>query len=140
LYRVLLTLDTLFAPFLPYITEAVYQGLFAEAEGSISIHRSRWPQADETLLDEQAEAAGGALIEIATAVRRYKSEGNLALNTALSRLQLAVADAGLAAALREATDDLASITRAAQIEVCQQLGAGLEEVKTGGAVALALAR
>lgn len=140
LYRVLLTLDKLFAPFLPYITEAIYQGLFAAAEGSLSIHCSRWPQADEALLDEQAEAAGEALIEIATAVRRYKSEGNLALNTVLARLQLATADSGLAAALREATDDLASITRAAQIEVCQQLGAGLEEVKTEGAVALALAR
>jgi hypothetical protein len=80
------------------------------------------------------------LIEIATAVRRYKSEGNLALNTALSRLQLAVADSGLAAALREAMDDLTSITRAAQIEICQQLDATLEEVKTEGAIALALSR
>jgi valyl-tRNA synthetase len=140
LHRVLLTLLKLFAPFLPYITETIYQGLFAEAEGNSSIHRAQWPLADEALLDEQAEAAGEALIEIATAVRRYKSEGNLALNTTLARLQLAVADAALAAALREATEDLASITRAAQIEICQHLDAGLEEVKTEGTVALALAR
>ncbi len=140
LYRALLTLLKLFAPFLPYITETIYQGLFAAAEGTISIHRSRWPLADEALLDEQAETAGEALVEIATAVRRYKSEKNLALNTALSRLQLATADESLAAALRAATEDLASITRAAQIEVCQQVEGGLEEVKTEGAIALALAR
>jgi valyl-tRNA synthetase len=140
LYRALLTLLKLFAPFLPYITETIYRGLFATAEESISIHCSRWPLVEEMLLDEQAEAAGEGLIEIATAVRRYKSEGNLALNSALSRLQVAVADAELAAALQGATEDLASITRAAQIEVCLQLDGELEEVKTGGTVALALAR
>lgn len=140
LAHVLLNIVKLFAPFLPYITEAIYQGLFAASEGCESVHRARWPVAVESLLDEQAEAAGEALVEVATAVRRYKSEQMLALNTELARLHLATEDASLAAALRQALDDLRSITRARQIEVSAGLDENLEVIKHDGALSIALAR
>ncbi len=139
LFHALLTIVKLFAPFLPHVTETIYQGLFAAVEGSASVHRARWPLADEALLDDLAEAAGEALIEIATAVRRYKSEHNLSLSTEIARLQLAPTAAELVAPLQAATDDLRSITRARQIEICARLDSG-EEVKTDGIVNIALAR
>ena len=74
LRTVLLTVLKLFAPILPYVTEAVYRELFAEAEGCPSIHRESWPEVDAAWLDEQALQTGEDLIEIATTVRRYKSE------------------------------------------------------------------
>ncbi len=139
LFHALLTMVKLFAPFLPHVTETIYQGLFAAVEGNASVHRARWPLADGTLLDDLAEAAGEALIEVATAVRRYKSEHNLSLSTEIARLQLAPTAAELAALLQEATDDLRSITRARRIEVCERLDSG-EEVKTEGTINIALAR
>jgi len=140
LFHALLAMVKLFAPFLPHITETIYQGLFAASEGSESVHRSPWPGANEALIDDRAEAAGEALVEVATAVRRYKSEHALSLSTELARLQLATDDADLARALQEATDDIRSITRARQIEVCARLDAALERVKADGAVGIALAR
>ncbi len=139
LFHVLLTLVKLFAPFLPHVTEAIYQGLFAAFEGQASVHRARWPSANAALLDDRAEAAGAALVEIATAVRRYKSKRDLALNVELERLQLAVQDASLAEALHDAEEDMRSITRARRIQISERLDSSLEHVRADGAVSVALA-
>lgn len=140
LYQVLLTTVKLFAPILPYITETIYQALFVPIEGEGSVHTSRWPTANELFMSETADAAGEALIEIATTVRRYKSESNISLGTELKRLQLATTDTALTRMLQEARADIMSVTRARQIEVKEGLDADLEEVKAEGAVRVGLAR
>jgi valyl-tRNA synthetase len=130
----------LFAPFLPHVTEAIYQGVFAAGEGGGSLHRARWPQADAAPLDEGAEAVGEALVAIATAVRRYKSEASLALGAELPLLQLATADAALAEALHGAAADLQSVTRARAIAVVGRLDDGLTSLPSEGPVRVAVAR
>jgi valyl-tRNA synthetase len=155
LHTVLEALLKLFAPFLPYVTEEIYQGLFIEEEGIgnkgiLSIHRSRWPDADPNLQDEWAEEVGQILVEIATEVRRHKSEASLSLGAELERVQLAVVEGDegrradgrrqttddgrretyrrlqtehsqrIVEALQEAAADLKSVTRARQVEVIQQ--------------------
>jgi valyl-tRNA synthetase len=130
LATVLLATLKLFAPFLPHVTEAIYQGLYAESEGAGSIHRSRWPEADEALLDEAAEAAGEALVAVATAARRYKSEHSIGLGAELARLRLATADEALADALRAAEADVRSVTRARDVEVTAWTEAEPEEGAT----------
>ncbi len=112
LYQALLTTVKLLAPLLPYVTEAIYGGLFAATDGATSIHRAVWPAADARFDDEAALAAGETLIDIATAVRRFKSEHNLSLGAPLAALHLPDAPAELAGPLRAATADLLSITRA----------------------------
>jgi len=136
LSHALLTTAKLFAPFLPYVTEAIYQGLL---ETEDSVHNSPWPKDDESLLDGEAEAAGQTLVEIATAVRRYKSESGLSLGAELARLHLATTDEKLAALLRAAEPDLTSITRAAQITVDGDGRPGLKWIESDGAVRVALA-
>jgi valyl-tRNA synthetase len=119
LRSLLLTLLKLLAPFLPYITETIYQELFAAAEGIPSIHNSAWPQVEASLADPAALQAGEALVEVATAVRRYKSEQNLGLGSEFSRLQLTAASSELAQQLHSAAADLTSVTRAQTIEIIQ---------------------
>ena len=48
----------LLAPLLPYITEAVYQELFAVDEGRASVHAASWPEPDPALEDEHAARFG----------------------------------------------------------------------------------
>jgi valyl-tRNA synthetase len=72
---------------------------------------------DPRLRDRLSEQAGEALIAIATAVRRFKSEHSLPLSTELAQLHIVSAEPALAQALQQAHADLASITRAQQIEV-----------------------
>jgi len=140
LYHVLLTVIKLFAPILPYITEQIYLSLFATSGGEDSLHNSRWPIASEALLSDTADAAGEALIEVATAVRRYKSESNISLGAELKRLQLATTESATAGILQAARDDIMSVTRARQIEVTESLDADLETIKAEGAIKVALVR
>jgi len=140
LYYVLLTVMKLFAPILPYITETLYQALFVPIEGEGSIHNSQWPIVNEPHVNMTADAAGEALIEIATAVRRYKSESNISLGAELERLQLATIDVSVARMLQEARADIMSVTRARHVEVKESLDAGLEEVKAEGGIKVGLIR
>ncbi len=77
------TLSRLLAPFLPYFSEEVYSNL---RKGSV--HQQAWPQADESLIDENAEAAGESIKEITAAIRRYKSEHGMALNAPLGEIEI----------------------------------------------------
>lgn len=134
LHRALLATIKLLAPLLPYVTERIYQGLFADHEGVASLHRASWPQVDETLRDATAVALGETLVEIATAVRRYKSERNLSLGADVARLHLATADEMLAHALATAVADLSSITRAQEIVINEPPGAAVETLVENGRV------
>ncbi len=140
LYHILLTVVKLFAPFLPYITEEIYQALFTAAEGKVSIHNARWPISDVALIDEGAEAVGDAIVEVATVVRRYKSEANLSLGTELKRLQLVTSEPTLARLLGEAAADITSVTRTRKVEVSERFDPDLEIVKREGTITVALAR
>ncbi len=77
------TLSRLLAPFLPYFSEEVYSHIRQE-----SVHLQAWPQADESLIDEEAEAAGELIREITSAIRRFKSEHGMALNAPLSEIEI----------------------------------------------------
>ncbi len=146
LYHVLLTVLKLLAPILPYVTEEIYRHLFAPLEAGLvpapteaSIHLTRWPMPDEVLEDEWIESVGEALIQAVTAVRRYKTEHNLALSAELAQLQLATPDAKLAETLHGGLADIKSITRAKQIGIGAQPDAGLQTIKTEGVITVALA-
>lgn len=55
LYECLTTLVTLLAPFMPFTSEALYQNLVrsVDTNAPFSVHLCDWPQADESLIDEQ---------------------------------------------------------------------------------------
>ena len=77
---------------------------------------------------------GEMLVEIATAVRRYKSEHNLSLGSEISRVQLGTVDT----ALQAASADLAGITRARQIEFSEQIEPELLRLEPAGDIQLAI--
>ena len=55
LYECLTTLVTLLAPFMPFLTEELYQNLVRSVnpDAPFSVHLCDWPVADEALIDEQ---------------------------------------------------------------------------------------
>ncbi|WP_420627925.1 valine--tRNA ligase [Candidatus Leptofilum sp.] len=121
LHHAVLTTIKLLAPILPFVTERIYQGMFAPSEKADSIHTSGWPTGNEAWWDETAVTHGNQLVEIATAVRRYKSEHNLSLGAELASLHLHTNDAELAAHLQDAITDLTSITRAKKIVLDREI-------------------
>jgi valyl-tRNA synthetase len=124
LREVLKTILHLFAPFLPYITESIYQELFL-TDDLPSIHINRWPQVENRFDHEEFLVWGERLVEVATAVRRYKSEHNLALGSPLLRLQLSPGEASMQERCQQSAADLRSITRAEKIEIVEKIDSSL---------------
>nr|WP_224828774.1 valine--tRNA ligase [Saliphagus infecundisoli] len=79
------TFLTLWAPFLPHVTEEIWQALYA-SEGELaetSLHTGKWPSPQGYDADL---AAGETAMEVVSALRRYKSERQLPLNADLERV------------------------------------------------------
>ncbi|MCB9134439.1 MAG: valine--tRNA ligase [Anaerolineales bacterium] len=131
LARVFQTVLQLFAPIFPFVTEEIYQHLFAEPDAP-SIHRSHWPIADPALESDAAEELGEILIDIARHVRGYKSSNNLPLRTEIPQLELATRDAELADRFKMAAADLMSITRAQEIIVKEKLSPEFQILTANG--------
>ncbi len=128
LYMALLAAIKLLAPILPHVTERIYTEMFAQTDGAASIHTSQWPQVNRHWLDETAISLGNSLLDIATAVRRYKSDNNLSLGSELAHLHIATTNVALADGLRAAYLDLTSITRSRQITIAEYINPELEAI------------
>jgi valyl-tRNA synthetase len=85
LYTALETISRLLAPFTPFISEEIYHSLTGE-----SVHVQSWPAPSGIAV----EPAGLAIKEIASALRRYKAEKGLALNSPLPGIMI-YSDLGL---------------------------------------------
>ncbi|MGW8251310.1 MAG: class I tRNA ligase family protein, partial [Anaerolineales bacterium] len=147
LYHAMHTILHLFAPFLPFITEEIYISLFAasdtlEGKPGRSIHTSSWPVPDRRFDDELALQFGLTLIQIATAVRRYKSERNLPLSSEINRLLIGVDRSStetesrqdVLRRLAEAEADLKSVARATHIELLSEFDPALLDTQVGGGI------
>ncbi len=79
-FHVLLGMLKMFSPFVPHITEEIYQSYYAKIENKISIHVSGYlnlgDNVDKTILDK-----GEEVLDIVSAVRQFKSENKLSLKT-----------------------------------------------------------
>jgi valyl-tRNA synthetase len=127
--KLLLTTIKLFSPFLPYITETIYQELYSGKEpynpnDFISIHCTTWPIPNPELEDDFAEDVGRILVEIATSVRRFKSKNGIALGKEIQSLHLATNNK-FAPHLERARSDIMSITRAREIKISEEIDPSL---------------
>ena len=73
LATVLVSAMKLLHPYMPFITEEIYQCLPHEAE---SIMISKWPVADESLVDPDAERGMNAIMDSIKAIRNMRAEVN----------------------------------------------------------------
>ncbi len=114
LYQSLLAVLKLLAPYLPYVTEEIYQQMFRAWDGAISIHVAMWPTEHPAWIDPTAEEIGKALLELLRQVRRHKAERGLSVGAELDTVRIQ-AQSAFYAALQEALVDLKSATRARNI-------------------------
>ncbi len=83
LYTTTRTLSLLLAPFIPFFAEEMYSRFDNE-----SVHTRAWPVVNESLISEEAEAAGEMIKDITGEVRRYKSDLGMALNAPLKKIEI----------------------------------------------------
>ena len=81
LYNVLLNSLKMLAPIMPHATEEIYQDIFGSQE---SLHRAPWPE-KVNLSEESDKEKGENAVEVISAIRRYKSDQGVPLNSEVER-------------------------------------------------------
>jgi valyl-tRNA synthetase len=117
LYHALLTTLLLLAPYLPYVTEKIYQELFRDREGNVSVHRMLWPSIENAWRDESAEETGKTILEFLRTVRRSKAEQGISVGAEIETLSLNTQSKSVQqrATIEASLVDLKSATRAKEI-------------------------
>ncbi len=79
LYTVLVTLCKLCAPYIPFMTETLYQNLVAgnDANAPISVHLCDYPAADLSMIDPQLESEMDQVIQIVQLGRATRASANM---------------------------------------------------------------
>ena len=145
--RLLTILDQalrLLHPFMPYITEELWQRLpgadgkllhpsYAGATASIML--AAFPQGSPNLIDEQAESEMAATIDLISRVRNIRSEMNIKPGERV-RVIIGAPDEKLRQVFTAAKEQIARIVRASDVSVGEQLDApkaSARAVLVGGA-------
>jgi len=94
LHHALVTVAKLAAPFVPFVTEQLYQNLVVnfDAAAPASIHLCNFPIADESLINPELEAEMANTIEIVTQGRAARNAGNAKTRQPLSEMMVALAN------------------------------------------------
>ena len=79
LYNVLVTLSKVAAPFVPYMTEEIYQNLVVNFDKSAleSIHLTLYPECDESMIDKELEENMDTVLDIVVNGRAARNSANI---------------------------------------------------------------
>ncbi len=116
LYDVLNGVVRLLAPFVPHVTEVVFQDLFAAADDADAIGLAAWPAAEPPPGSEEAQHDWDAAIAVLTTVRRWRSEEKLSPGKPLSRVAVRIAP-DIADRLPRVQDDVRAAGRMELLDV-----------------------
>jgi len=86
LYEVLTVFTRLLAPFLPFVTEAMYQNLESRDSDVESVHLEDWPVVNEEAIDDQLEEEMALVREIVNSAHSARSARNMKVRQPLGRL------------------------------------------------------
>jgi valyl-tRNA synthetase len=112
-------------PFMPYITEELWQRLPGVDErllhdaykgASATIMLTSYPQGDAALIDEQAEAEMQAVIDLISRVRNIRSEMNIKPGERVPLL-ITASDGNLREVFAASRDNIARLARASDITI-----------------------
>lgn len=123
LYTVLVDFVRLLAPFIPFVTEAMYQNLVAHVDENVprSVHHCSYPEVgdalDQRLLDKMRLA-----ITTASLGRSARGEADLKLRQPLARARVNVGSAQEEQDLRELADVLKEEINVKAIEIVSEVG------------------
>ncbi len=115
LWEALRTVLSLYAPFLPFTTEELYQQIYKPYEGTVSLHVSGWPTHDpaQDVTVPEMDVVGGIL----RAVRAARTEQRISQTRQLESLTIDLGGASdeLAATIRAMQGSVQAVSRAVEV-------------------------
>lgn len=115
LYEVGLALIKMYAPFVPYITEFLYQEYYVKIEKTVSLHKVFLDAPRHEHSFEQSLAIIAASCSVIDQVRKLKSEHHVSLKTPLKTLTICTANEELLVQLSQESQLIAGITKSEEI-------------------------
>ncbi len=122
LYHVLEGILKLFAPFIPHISEEIYQVIFENKINSIH-QRGSWPKLEEQFFDENSLKIGKEMLLIIFEIRKYKSEQNISMKTTIEKFTINVKED-----FSNILADLKNVTNSNEIIISNNLNNDLVEI------------
>jgi valyl-tRNA synthetase len=129
LYEVLYQILRLLAPFMPHMTEEIYQTMYAEAKEFKSLQVTPWPEFNADMEDEKAEKRGDLIVALIGEVRREKAEKRMPLNTQIKKLTVYAGDHSAAEAITDGKDDIIGACKIESLTVLPEEGNGRDVVQ-----------
>ena len=92
LYKVLTTLAKVSAPFVPFITDEIYQNLVVNLDKTApeSVHLCYWPEVDETAIDKKLEEEMDLAYKIVKLGRSARNSANIKNRQPLSEMLISI--------------------------------------------------
>ena len=116
LYRVLEEVTALFAPFVPFVAEAVYTTLTGET-GHPTVHMCDWPEPDERLRDPELEGEVEVVRAVEEAGSNARQQAERKLRWPVACVVVDVDSEAVAAAVEARADLVADRLNARRVEV-----------------------
>jgi isoleucyl-tRNA synthetase len=122
LYEVLVTLAKVMAPFVPFMTENIYQNLVGrQVPGSpSSIHLCAYPEVDESRIDDQLSARMAALLRIVSLARSARTASKLKVRQPLAEVRVVPANGTEREAVERFADHILEELNVKQITVVER--------------------
>ena len=108
LYECLTTMITLLAPFMPFMTEELYQNLVRNVDDAapFSVHLQDWPQVQESAIDEQLTRDTHLVMRIVGLGRAAREKAQIRVRQPLNSLYVHVPSSGEEEALQRHSDQV----------------------------------
>lgn len=92
LYQVLTTLVKIAAPFVPFMTEEIYQNLVVNLDKTLpeSVHLCLWPEVEESQIDKKLEAEMDLAYKIVKLGRSARNTANIKNRQPLSKMLISI--------------------------------------------------
>ncbi|HQR39016.1 MAG TPA: valine--tRNA ligase, partial [Blastocatellia bacterium] len=142
-HRIAHVLETslrLLSPFMPYLTEEIWQRLGGGPSDAMpSVGLAPYPQGDPERVDASAEAGMGYVIELITKVRNVRSE--MMLGSKPVRLVVATRDAEVRRLVNENRSEILRLARVEAFDLVEEmpeLGVAARDVLAGAEIAVPL--
>lgn len=115
LHLVGLRILQMFGPYMPHITESLYEMIYKPQLQIGSLHQTKFESVQTPYHFEQSAANVAELIEVVGRIRKLKSEKQLSLKTAIATLTVHAKTAELAKALQEQDQIIRGVAQAEKV-------------------------
>jgi len=112
LYNVGLRILQLYAPYLPFVTETIYDTMYQVKEGIASLHQTKFQNIQQPYMFAASIPLTEHILQIAAQVRKLKTEKQLSLKTPLKKLMIYLPDDTLVAAVQQYDQLIRGVTQA----------------------------